>query len=82
MDASIESEEIVLVQGIIDAYFEEEDGFVLVDYKTDRADDVNELIEKYRVQLAYYQKALEKVTGKPVKERKIYSFYLGKEVSI
>ena len=82
IDASIESEEIVLVQGIIDAYFEEEDGFVLVDYKTDHVADVNELIEKYGVQLAYYQKALEKVTQKPVKECKIYSFYLGKEISI
>lgn len=72
-----EAEELLLVQGIMDAYFEEEDGLVLVDYKTDfiKEDAEKELSEKYRVQLRYYRKALEKLKHKPVKEVWIYSIY-------
>ncbi len=80
INSSINSEEMVLVQGIIDAYFEEEDSLVLMDYKTDRVKNARELIDKYKAQLDYYQKALEKITGKQVKERIIYSFYLGEEI--
>lgn len=78
------SDEIMLVQGIIDVFFEEEDGLVLMDYKTDvvRSRKEEELVEKYRVQLEYYQRAIEQITGKKVKEKMIYSFYLGKEISI
>ena len=82
IDTSIASEEIVLVQGIIDAYFEEEDGLVLMDYKTDRVKSAHELVEKYKAQLDYYQKALEKVTGKEVKQKIIYSFHLGEEIAL
>lgn len=76
------SEEIVLVQGIIDAWFVEEDEIVLVDYKTDsvRKGHGQELIEKYRAQLRYYAQALERITGKRVKEEIIYSFALGQEL--
>lgn len=74
-----ESDEMILVQGIIDAYFEEEGQLVLVDYKTDRVDDGSKLVKKYREQLLYYQKALEQVTGKKVKEKIIYSVTLGEE---
>ena len=79
-----QSEDEILVQGIIDAFFEEEDGLVLVDYKTDRIPSGNpqELTEKYRIQLLYYQEALERMTGKEVKEKYIYSFYLKKEVPV
>lgn len=79
-----QSEEEILVQGIIDAFFEEEDGLVLVDYKTDRIPSGNpqELTEKYRIQLLYYQEALERMTGKKVKEKYIYSFYLKKEIPV
>ena len=78
------SEEIVVVQGIIDAFFEEEDEIVLVDYKTDYVSRYNkqELIEKYRVQLEYYAQALEKITKKKVKEKIIYSFALGEEIRV
>ena len=71
-----ESEELVLVQGIIDAFFEEENGLVLMDYKTDyiREDAKTELTSKYKGQLGYYCKALERLTGKPVKEIWFYSF--------
>lgn len=77
-----ESEEMVLIQGIIDAYFEEEGELVLVDYKTDQVKTGEEqiLAERYQVQLDYYARALEQLTGKRVRERIIYSFSLGKEI--
>ena len=77
--ADSESQELILVQGIIDAFFEEEDGLVLMDYKTDfvKTDAKTELTKRYEVQLAYYKRALEQLTGKQVKEVWIYSFYAG-----
>lgn len=71
--------DLELVQGIIDAYFEEEGELVLMDYKTDRVSEERgreELIQKYHAQLAYYKQTLEQLTGKPVKETYIYSFSL------
>ena len=81
-------EETVLIQGIIDVFFEEEDGYVVLDYKTDAVDTAQELVRRYRVQLAYYSEALEQISGflpdkkgKPVKERILYSFKLGQEIT-
>lgn len=70
--------ETVLIQGIIDAFFIEADEIVLVDYKTDyvKKQEASSLFEKYRVQLEYYERALEQLTGKKVKEKMIYSFCL------
>lgn len=70
-------EETVLVQGIIDVYFEEKDYLVVVDYKTDRVSKAGELLQRYQVQLDYYAEALQRLTGKPVREKIIYSFALG-----
>lgn len=77
-------EEQILIQGIIDAFFEEEDGLVLVDYKTDYVEKgkEEELVEKYKVQLQYYAQALERVRGKRVKEVYIYSFGVGKALLV
>ena len=72
----------MLVQGIIDVYFEEEDGLVVLDYKTDQVKALEELTEKYHAQLEYYAKALEQLTGKKVKEKIIYSFTLGTETLV
>lgn len=76
--------EMVLVQGIIDAFFEEEGQLVIVDYKTDRVSDGTGqcLVEKYAKQLLYYRRALQQITGKKVKELVIYSITLGKEIMI
>ncbi len=81
-------DETLLVQGIIDAWFEEDGELVVVDYKTDRMDgDDREtarrrLSERYRAQLDYYQAALEMSTGKRVKERYIYSFSLEEAILV
>jgi len=71
-----------LVQGIIDVYFEEKDGLVIADYKTDRATHGGELREKYHVQLDYYAQALTRLTQREVKEKIIYAFAIHEEVSI
>ena len=71
-----------LVQGIIDLYFEEEDGVVLVDYKTDRVETAAELAERYRIQLQYYARAIRRISGKTVKEILIYSLYLSETISV
>lgn len=77
------SEEPVLVQGIIDAWFPEGEEIVLVDYKTDFVrNGLEELAEKYRIQLAYYAEALERMTGYRVGERVIYSVALGESIVI
>ena len=68
--------ETVLIQGIIDVFFEEEDGLVLLDYKTDSVSSMEELWNRYETQLDYYQEAVQKLFGKPVKERILYSFHL------
>ena len=82
IDSEYTGEEMVLVQGIIDAYFEEQDEIIIVDYKTDRVNSAQELIDRYKTQLDFYEKALVKITGKSVKEKIIYSTELGKEVLI
>lgn len=74
--------EMVLVQGIIDVFFEEDGEIVLLDYKTDVIETPEELADRYRVQLDYYEEALVRLTGKRVKERILYSFYLGEEVRV
>ena len=75
-------EDEVLLQGIIDAFIVEDDGIILVDYKTDRVKNEEELRERYRKQIMLYSDALEAILGKKVKRRVLSSFYLGKEVEI
>jgi hypothetical protein len=68
--------ETILLQGIIDCYFVENGEIVLIDYKTDFVENHNieKIKEKYRVQIECYQEALERITGKKVKEKYIYLF--------
>lgn len=79
-----ESDELILVQGVIDVYFEENDELVLVDYKTDWIPQNGQqlLVERYKTQLDYYEKALTRATRKKVKEKYIYSFALNCEIKI
>ena len=83
-DSRWSTEETILIQGVIDAYFYEGDDLVLVDYKTDYLEQgkERELAEKYEKQLSYYARALERLTGKRVKEKYIYSFGAGKALPV
>lgn len=65
----------ILVHGIIDLYFEENDYIILVDYKTDKVDDKNTpevICDRYRIQLDYYKRAIELSSGKKVKQAYLY----------
>lgn len=78
-------EDLTLIQGIIDVFWIEDDGITVLDYKTDRVDTAQELIDRYATQLKLYADALERVfaTRKlKVKEILIYSFRLEKLISI
>lgn len=74
--------DLVLVQGIIDGYYETEEGIVLMDYKTDslKPGEEQKLVDRYRMQMELYRKALEGMTGKKVQRCVLYSFSLGKEI--
>ena len=78
------SDEFILVQGVSDLYFENDDGsFTLVDFKTDNVpqnggEDV--LKKRHSPQLSYYKRAIEEITGGTVSKVYIYSFALGREI--
>lgn len=75
-----------IIQGIVDCLFEEEDGWVLLDYKTDRVygipDLQKEMASRYEVQLSVYQEAVEAILQIPIKERVLYLFAAGQQVEI
>ncbi len=77
-----ESSALVLVQGIIDAFFEEDGALVLVDYKTDAVKTGQELVKRYQAQMDLYEEALKRATGKPVKEKLLYSFKLREVIPV
>ncbi|MCX7657893.1 MAG: helicase-exonuclease AddAB subunit AddA [Oscillospiraceae bacterium] len=69
-----------MIQGIADCIFEENDGMVLIDYKTDYANQKSELSEKYFRQLELYKYALDKLYPKKIKEIRIYSFHFDEDI--
>lgn len=76
------SEELELLQGIIDAYIEEDDGILLIDYKTDSVETEAALSERYALQLELYAKALSQIFRKEVKRKIIYSTHFAKEIDL
>ena len=78
-------DDIIMVQGIIDCCFEEEDGYVIVDYKTDHVepDNAEEILKKrYTEQLRLYADALEQISNVKVKECIIYSVSVNREIKL
>ena len=75
-------EEMVLIQGIIDVFWVEEDGIVLLDYKTDRVDSATRLRDMYKEQMDLYAEALERIFPLPVKEKYLYSFRLNQAIEV
>ena len=75
-----------LVQGVIDLFFENNDGtYTVVDFKTDSVHGEgaeNILIERHSQQLTYYKRAVEEMTGCEVKASYIFSFSLMKEIEV
>ena len=81
VQSSWPSNETVLLQGIIDAFFIEDGQIVLLDYKTDVIKNGEELMHRYSIQLDYYEEALNRILEMPVKESVLYSFCLGEAIS-
>ncbi|MTI65322.1 MAG: helicase-exonuclease AddAB subunit AddA [Firmicutes bacterium] len=79
-----ECKEDILIQGIIDCYFKENDSIILLDYKTDLIinDDTERIKKIYTPQLRMYKEALEKITKQKVKETYIYLFNIDKYIKI
>ena len=75
------SDTFVVMQGALDCAFQENGKYVIVDYKTDKTENIKDLYEKYSTQLNLYKYALEKISGINVKELIIYSFYLNESFS-
>jgi len=73
--------DLIVVQGIVDAFFYEDDEIVVMDYKTDRI-SLESLVERHKAQLDYYGDILEKLTEKKVKGKIIYSFYNDNEIQL
>lgn len=63
-----------VIIGTVDLLFHEPDGWVIVDYKTDKSQSPEELLQKYSKQLGLYQKAMELILSEPVKQAYIYYF--------
>ena len=74
----------LLVQGVCDLFFEEENGLVIVDFKSDRiaSDMLSQRVESYRPQINLYAQALERITGKEIAEKHLYFFALDRPVSV
>lgn len=77
-----DSDELVVIQGIIDAYMEEDGQLILIDYKTDQVRKPKTLAEHYKRQLDYYERALTQMTGKNVKAKIIYSLTMQQEIYV
>ena len=73
-------EDRILINGIIDLYFKDGDDYVLVDYKTDNVESMEELVERYEVQLKFYKKALEMNYNIEISELVIYSLKLNSQI--
>lgn len=81
-DVSGDFAEGVIVQGVLDCLVDEGDGFVLIDYKTDAVNEGNiqQAAARYSGQLNLYTRAVETILQKPVKEKYLYFFSLGREI--
>lgn len=71
-----------LLQGVIDCAFMEQDGWILVDYKTDHFDDNAVFIQRHQFQLSWYAAALERITGVKVREIWLYSISYGRSYPV
>lgn len=80
----IQSDDDIIVQGVVDAFFENNDGsIVIIDYKTDKIRKSSaDIADKYRTQLKYYSIALEKLLGKPVSQTYIHLFDNGETIKL
>lgn len=88
VEANYPEEEEILIQGVIDAYFVNEEGITLLDYKTDRVDwknkeaSIQKIKARYQKQLDFYAQALQGITKTPVVHRYIYLYDINEWVKM
>ncbi len=82
--SSLNTDDVILIQGIIDCYFYEGDQVVIIDYKTDKIVDgiIEQIKDEYSPQILSYKEAVEKITGDKVKACYLYLFDIGQAVEI
>lgn len=82
LDKEIYKNEMLRLQGIIDCFFEDEDGVVILDYKTDYVEsgDENKILDRYKVQMELYEVTLQKILNRKIDEKYLYLFGLDKEI--
>lgn len=71
-----------LLQGVLDCAFMEPGKWIILDYKTDRITSMDDLASRYALQLQWYARALQEISGQPVQGKYLYSLYLGKAIEI
>ncbi len=76
-----DAEQQLIIQGAVDCMFEENGQLIIVDFKTDRCYDDTELWDRYGTQLILYSEAMERVTGKTIRECMLYSFWLDRPIT-
>lgn len=74
--------EEIAIQGILDCMYVTDNKATILDYKTDRVNDEKELIDRYKVQLDMYEKAVKKIRGFDTQHKYIYSFCLEKFIEV
>ncbi|MBQ6946536.1 MAG: UvrD-helicase domain-containing protein, partial [Clostridia bacterium] len=72
----------ILLQGVLDCYYEKNGHTIIVDYKTDHLSKAADFVDRYALQLQLYQCGLQKLTGKKVDKLYIYSFHLNEVIEI
>lgn len=88
VDETYAIEEEILLQGVVDTCFIEEEGLVIIDYKTDYVDSknleisINNIKKRYQVQIDLYARALSEITGLPIKEKCLYLYHIDTWVTL
>ncbi len=77
-----ENDKSIMLRGIVDVYFEENNEIIIIDYKTDYVSDKELIKNKYKKQLELYSNAIENLTGKKVKEKYLYLFNIDEAVKL
>lgn len=73
---------LVMVQGVIDLVLINDNGCVLIDFKTNKVSTEDDLIQKYKLQIDLYAKAISEATNKKVTSKYLYSFCLNKMINL
>lgn len=72
----------ILIQGVADLIIEKENEIYLIDYKTSRLKNEKDFVDRYKLQLDLYAKAIQSFYNKPVTKKLIYSFWLNNLIII